>query len=94
MINPDVCSCCGEIWNRNNLKRIPLGKHRLKLCPACYSEYAKLFKNTVNRDDVLDACDKFAIGGTLDGYYLKCLKQWMLDLPPAMPADIKKEAGA
>ena len=40
MINPDICSCCGEIWNRQNLKNIPLGKHELHLCP----EYIKPFK--------------------------------------------------
>lgn len=44
MINPDICSCCGEIWNRENLKNIPLGKHELHLCPDCYSEYIKPFK--------------------------------------------------
>ena len=43
MINPDICSCCGEIWNRQNLKKIPLGKHELYLCPDCYAEYIKLF---------------------------------------------------
>ena len=41
MINPDRCSCCGEIWNRQNLKSIPLGKHELHLCPDCYAEYIK-----------------------------------------------------
>ncbi len=41
MINPDVCSCCGVIWNRQNLKKIPLGKHELRLCPDCYAEYIK-----------------------------------------------------
>ena len=44
MINPDICSCCGEIWNRQNLKNIPLGKHELHLCPDCYAEYIKPFK--------------------------------------------------
>lgn len=39
MINPDKCSCCGEIWNRQNLKFIPLGKHELRLCPDCFKEY-------------------------------------------------------
>lgn len=41
MINSDTCSCCGEIWNRQNLKKIPLGKHKLYLCPDCYAEYIK-----------------------------------------------------
>ena len=50
MINPDVCSCCGEIWNREKLKNIPLGKHELHLCPDCYAEYIKPFnkKELVN----------------------------------------------
>ena len=43
MINPDTCSCCGEIWNRDNLKNIPLGKHELHLCPDCYAGYIKQF---------------------------------------------------
>ncbi len=47
MINFDVCSCCGEIWNRQNLKNIPLGKHELNLCPDCYSEYFKPFDNII-----------------------------------------------
>lgn len=41
MINSDACSCCGEIWNREKLKSIPLGKHKLYLCPDCYAEYIK-----------------------------------------------------
>lgn len=45
MINPDICSCCGEIWNRQNLKKIPLGKHELYLCPDCYAEYIKPLGN-------------------------------------------------
>ncbi len=44
MINPDVCSCCGEIWNREKLKNIPLGKHKLHLCPDCCAEYIKPFE--------------------------------------------------
>ena len=44
MINPDICSCCGEIWNRKNLKIIPLGKYGLHLCPDCYAEYVKPFE--------------------------------------------------
>lgn len=49
MINPDVCSCCGEIWNRQNLKNIPLGKHKLHLCPDCYAEYIGQ-KDTVSKE--------------------------------------------
>ncbi len=41
MVNPDICGCCGEIWNRTNLKRVPIGKHNLRLCPECYSELLK-----------------------------------------------------
>lgn len=38
-INPDVCSCCTEIYNRINLKSVNLGKQELHLCPECYKEY-------------------------------------------------------
>ena len=49
MTNPDQCNCCREIWNRDNLKHIPLGKHTLHLCPECYAEYIKSFKNAEQR---------------------------------------------
>ena len=39
MINPDVCSCCGEIWNRGKLEVVNLGKNKLRLCPDCFKEY-------------------------------------------------------
>jgi len=45
MISSDMCSCCNDIWNRQNLKKIPLGKHELHLCPDCYAEYIKPFNN-------------------------------------------------
>lgn len=48
MINPDICSCCGEIWNRENLKNIPLGKHELHLCPDCYAGYIKPFNEILS----------------------------------------------
>ena len=38
-INPDICSCCNNIWNIENLKNIKLGKYELHLCPDCYREY-------------------------------------------------------
>ena len=41
MAIPDICSCCGEIWNRANLKLVPIGEHSLRLCPECYSELVK-----------------------------------------------------
>ena len=42
MTNIDMCSCCGEIWNRDNQKQIfSLGKYSLHLCPDCYNEYIK-----------------------------------------------------
>ena len=53
MINPDMCCCCGEIWNRDNLQVVSIGKHKLLLCPDCYGEYIGPFKvgkeiNSVN----------------------------------------------
>lgn len=44
MINPDVCSCCGEIWNKETLKQIPIGTHTLLLCPDCHTAFTKSFK--------------------------------------------------
>ena len=38
-IKPFMCSCCNDIWNRENQKNIKLGKHELHLCPDCYREY-------------------------------------------------------
>ena len=41
-INANKCDCCKEIWLDSHLKSIPIGLHRLHLCPNCYSEYNKL----------------------------------------------------
>ena len=38
-IKPYMCSCCNDIWNRENQKSIKLGKYELHLCPDCYHEY-------------------------------------------------------
>lgn len=46
----DLCGCCREIWNRNNLVKIPLGKHTLQLCPDCYKEYAKELRNIATKE--------------------------------------------
>lgn len=43
-INADMCSCCNEIWNRDNLNLINLGKHKLSLCPDCNKEYMEIVK--------------------------------------------------
>ena len=44
-VNPDVCSCCGEIYNRVNLNMVDLGNRRkLMLCPECYEAYENLIK--------------------------------------------------
>ncbi len=51
-IIPDMCSCCEEIWNRENLKNIPLGKHELHLCPDCYREYI------ISNNKVLDKIEE------------------------------------
>lgn len=39
MTNPDICSCCGEIWNRNNLQSVNLNDRQLHLCPDCFEAY-------------------------------------------------------
>ncbi|MBO7715268.1 MAG: hypothetical protein J6S85_16995 [Methanobrevibacter sp.] len=38
-IKPYMCSCCNDIWSRENQKNIKLGKYELHLCPDCYNEY-------------------------------------------------------
>lgn len=38
----------------------------------------------ISRKAALGACHNFAIG-VLDDYYEKCLKQWIIDLPPITP---------
>ena len=43
-MNIDTCNCCDEIWANCNMKHIQLGKHVLNLCPDCYAEYIKSFK--------------------------------------------------
>ena len=42
MRNPDVCNCCGEIWNRDNLNSISFGKNAMHLCPDCFAEYENI----------------------------------------------------
>ena len=31
-VKADMCACCKEIWNHNNLDSVNLGKHKLYLC--------------------------------------------------------------
>lgn len=38
-VKPYMCSCCNDIWSRENQKSIKLGKYELHLCPDCYHEY-------------------------------------------------------
>lgn len=66
MINPDICNCCGEIWNRQNLKKIPLGKHEMHLCPDCYAEYIKLFDKI--RAEITSIADSDGCGDYLLGF--------------------------
>lgn len=65
-VNPDVCSCCGEIYNRVNLNMVNLGgRRKLMLCPECYEAYESLIKkvftdgyNTHKTNEKLDIkCD-------------------------------------
>ena len=42
----------------------------------------------ISRQQAIDACHNFAIG-VLDDYYEKCLKQWIIDLPPVTPQEPK-----
>ena len=45
-VNANMCSCCKDIWNENNLNSINLGKHKLYLCPDCFKEYEGIVKRT------------------------------------------------
>ena len=37
----NTCGCCGDVYNNDNLVKIPLGEHTLLLCPECNAEYEK-----------------------------------------------------
>ena len=43
-VNADICACCREIWNQNNLNSVNFGKHKLYLCPDCHKEYVEIIK--------------------------------------------------
>ena len=43
-VNADMCACCQEIWNHNNLNSVNIGKHKLYLCPDCYKQYMEIIK--------------------------------------------------
>ena len=45
-IEANMCSCCKEIWNQNNLNSVSLGKYNLYLCPECFKEYKDVLKKT------------------------------------------------
>ena len=40
-IQADMCDCCKEIWNKNNLKDVKVGEHILHFCSDCFTEYIK-----------------------------------------------------
>ena len=43
-IGANMCACCKEIWNQDNLKAIRLGDHKLYLCPDCHKEFVGIVK--------------------------------------------------
>ena len=43
-INADMCSCCKEIWNQDNLNSVNFGNSKLYLCPDCFKEYKGFIK--------------------------------------------------
>ena len=51
------CRCCGITYPNEHLEKITLGKHYLKLCPNCYSEFSKIFYPTI--DSVKDECNEW-----------------------------------
>ena len=38
-MDADICNCCGEIWNRDNLKPILIGSTNIFLCPECIKDF-------------------------------------------------------
>ena len=42
----DQCDCCKEIWNKDNLKMIAIGEHKMAFCPDCFTEYQKTKPDT------------------------------------------------
>ena len=52
-IQADMCDCCKEIWNENNLKDIKVGDHIMHFCSDCFTEYIKPL-NTI-RAEIVDA---------------------------------------
>ena len=40
----NMCDCCKDIWNVDNLKVIQVGEHELHLCSECYKSLAAPFK--------------------------------------------------
>lgn len=70
-VNIDVCSCCGEIWNRDNQKQISLGKHTLYLCPECYHEYISFCNKMLDqiRADIENVIQEETVMGTSGGEY-------------------------
>lgn len=63
MSNINICGCCREVWNQNNLKLIKLGRQRLYLCPDCFKEYESIlyeaFKKGHNTDKNIDVKKAF-----------------------------------
>ncbi len=41
MVRANMCDCCTEIYNEDNLKPILVGKYTLKMCPDCYNIFFK-----------------------------------------------------
>ena len=44
----DQCDCCKEIWIKDNLKIVAIGKHKMAFCPDCFAEYQKTKPDTVS----------------------------------------------
>lgn len=60
-----MCSCCNEIWSRENQKSIKLGKYELHLCPDCYHEY--IISNNAVLDKIRAEIEQSRYGLVNDG---------------------------
>ena len=63
-IKPYMCSCCNDIWSRENQKNIKLGKYELHLCPDCYNEYI------ISNNAVLEKIRAEIFNACCDNYYM------------------------
>ena len=51
-MNTNQCDCCKEIWNQDNLIKLPISKNddlHLYLCPDCNKKFHKMYQVKVRK---------------------------------------------